>query len=360
MRLTRLDQKLMAGIVGFFLLPGLLGGGVLIALYRWGAFGDAFTLLVTVVVGLVTMMAYLGLIAHTVGQSLVRTVRQMQLGTELIGTVNPGHRLAIPTGDEFQLLAEEINRLADRLEAGGARGDTADAVPSSGGARARPLADDGAALDEMEQHTSPAERERALEDLSYTVLDTETTGFRAGRGDRIVSLACVRVRHGLVRPDECFDTLVNPGCPIPPGSTRIHGITDDMVAGASRIEEILPVLLRFARGTVLVGHEVWFDLRCLREATDSLLLPALTRSHPVLDTRSLSEVVHGSWGAHDLDTVAARLGVALNGRHSALGDAMATAEILARLLRLLRRRGIRSLGDSLEATRRLRRSPAGG
>jgi DNA polymerase III epsilon subunit family exonuclease len=345
MRLTRLDQKLVAGVVGLFLLPGLLGGGVLVALYQWGAFGEAFTLLVTVVVGLVAMMAYLGLIAHTVGQGLVRTVRQMQLGTELMATVNPAHRLEIPTGDEFQLLAEEINRLADRLELERARSSS------------RACAGDATALDEMERATSPAVRERALEDLDYTVLDTETTGLRADRGDRIVAIACVRVRRGVVRSDERFEALVNPERPIPPASTRIHGVTDDMVTGAPTIEGIFPRVADFARGTVLVGHEVWFDLRFLREATDRLALPPLSQSHPVLDTRALSEVVHGSWGDHDLDAVAARLGIPLIGRHSALGDALVTAEILARLLRLLDRRGIRSLGDSLEATRRIRRQP---
>ncbi len=126
MRWTRLDQKLMAGIVGLFLLPSVLGGGVLVVLYRWGAFQDTFTLLLTVVVGLATMMAYLGLIGHTVGRGLVRTVQQMQRETEVMATVNPAHRLEVPTGDEFQRLAQDINGLADRLQH--ALGDTDRAV----------------------------------------------------------------------------------------------------------------------------------------------------------------------------------------------------------------------------------------
>jgi DNA polymerase-3 subunit epsilon len=210
----------------------------------------------------------------------------------------------------------------------------------------------------MESHGAPTARERALADLTYTVLDTETTGLRPDRGDRIVAIACVRVRRGAVRADERFEALVNPQRPIPPASTRIHGITDAMVAGADTIERLLPEIVRFARGTVLVGHEVWFDLGFLREVTDRLGLPPLTRSHPVLDTRALSEVVHRAWGDHDLDAVATRLGIPLSGRHTAFGDALATAEVLARLLPLLPKRGIRSLGDSLEATRRIGRSPS--
>ena len=84
---------------------------------------------VTVVVGLAAMMGYLALIAHTIGHGLVRAIRQMQLGTELIATVNPGHRLEISTGDELQRLADEINHLADRLAT--ARQDGARAAVSA-------------------------------------------------------------------------------------------------------------------------------------------------------------------------------------------------------------------------------------
>jgi DNA polymerase-3 subunit epsilon len=76
--------------------------------------------------------------------------------------------------------------------------------------------------------------------------------------------------------------------------------------------------------------------------------------HPVLDTRMLSEIVHGPLEKHDLDSVCLRLGVASRGRHSALGDARAPAEILVRLVELLGRRGIRTLGDALQAMRHLR------
>ncbi len=492
MRPVRLDQKLVAGIVGLFLLPSVMAVGFLVALYRWGAFHDTFTLLITVVVGLATLMAYLGLISHAIGQNLVRAIRQIQFGTELIATVNPAHRLDIGTGDELQRLAEEINHLADRLAvarqdgvraaagaaadleverarlarvlealgegvlvvapegrvtlanraaqallgerlvgrgltevvAGAAsvlrtaddfragartaqrltiqgRGDRVlDAVVTpllEGAARLTGLAivfrdreTDGAnaedaeavarprgagfvsgvapgappdelpefydfsVLDDMDRHVSAADRPHSLDGLVCTVLDVETTGLDAARGDRIVSIACVRVRNGIVRPAEMLDVLVNPGRAIPPESVRIHGITDDMVADAPVLESVLPDVLRFAEGTVLVGHHVWFDLRFLRMATDQLGLPPLTDTHPVLDTRLLSEMVHGPLERHDLETICLRLGVAPRGRHSALGDALATAEILARLVGLLRRRGVETLGEALEAMRRLR------
>ena len=82
-------------------------------------------------------------------------------------------------------------------------------------------------------------------------------------------------------------------------------------------------------------------------------------SHPILDTLSLSRVVHGSAPEHTLDAVALRLGVVIQGRHSALGDALATAEVLVRLLGLLRKRGIVTLGQALDATRGARGRGAG-
>jgi len=104
---------------------------------------------------------------------------------------------------------------------------------------------------------------------------------------------------------------------------------------------------------------VAFDLHFLRQVTDGLGLPPLTRTHPVLDTRMLSEIVHGPLEKHDLDSVCLRLGVVSRGRHSALGDARATAEILVRLVDLLGRRGVRTLGDALDSMRHLRgRSPS--
>jgi DNA polymerase III epsilon subunit family exonuclease len=384
-RLTRLDRKLMAGIVGLFLLPSALVAGALIVLYRWGAFDDTFALLITVVVGLSTLMGYLALIAHTVGQSLVRAVREMQLGTELIATVNPAYRLAVTTGDELQLLAEEINHLADRLEAAPkSRGTAGEAtlardramdrsesighepVPWPAGAASGPrlwrpaspderlALDDFSRCDDADRGVTLIDRSLALDRLVYTVLDAETTGLAPSRGDRIVSIACVRIRNGAVRPSEVLDTLVNPGRSIPPESTRIHGITDGMVAGAPAIEAIVPDVLHFADGTVLAGHQVWFDLMFLREVTERIGAPPLTRSHPVLDTWLLSQFLHGPLGDHDLETVAVRLGVPPHGRHTARGDALMTAEILVRLLKILSKRGFGTLGEALDVMRRSR------
>jgi DNA polymerase-3 subunit epsilon len=224
----------------------------------------------------------------------------------------------------------------------------------AGPAPERPELYDFTLFEEMERHLPPDIRARRLDELTCVVLDTETTGLDPERGDRIVSLAAVRVRGGAVKRGEIFDALVNPGRPIPAPSVRFHGITDDRVAEAPPMAVVLPAFLRFAEDPVLVGHEVWFDLRCLALEAEGLGLPPLSATHAVLDTLALSEVVHGRLPGHGLEAIAARLGVVVRGRHSALGDALTTAEIYVRLVELLKRRGIVTLGQAVEAARRAR------
>ncbi|MGH7267511.1 MAG: exonuclease domain-containing protein, partial [Candidatus Rokuibacteriota bacterium] len=215
----------------------------------------------------------------------------------------------------------------------------------------RPDFFDFSLFEEMARHVLPDDREQPLENLRYVVLDLETTGLRPDDGDRVVSIAGVPVRGGAVKRGEAFDALVNPRRSIPASSVRFHGITDGMVADAPPLDVVLPAFLRFAEGAVLIGHQVWFDVRFLGIEAARLGLPPLTLAHPVLDTLVLSEIVHGLLAGHGLDEVAGRLGVVVHGRHSALGDAVATADVFVRLLPLLRRRGIVTLGQALDAAR---------
>ena len=219
---------------------------------------------------------------------------------------------------------------------------------------ARPEFYDFSLFEDMERNVPAARREHRLDELSFVVLDVETTGLRPEAGDRIVSLAGVRVRAGTVRAGEIFDALVCPDRPIPLASTRFHGITDAMAREAPAIGVVLPAFLRFAEGAVLVGHEVSFDVAFLDREMQPLGLPPLTAGHPLLDTRLLSQFVHGRGSEHTLEAVAERLGVKMIGRHSALGDALTTAEIFVRLLALLKSRGLVTLGATLDALRRSR------
>ncbi len=96
--------------------------------------------------------------------------------------------------------------------------------------------------------------DQLLSNISYTVLDTETTGLDPLE-DEIVSIAAVRIVNGRVLKNEIFSTLVDPKREIPEDSVKIHGIGPEMVKGQPFIENVLPLLHRFSENTVLVGHD---------------------------------------------------------------------------------------------------------
>ncbi|EKE45416.1 DNA polymerase III epsilon subunit family exonuclease [Oceaniovalibus guishaninsula JLT2003] len=192
--------------------------------------------------------------------------------------------------------------------------------------------------------------ETPLSELACVIFDTETTGLDTAR-DEIVQIGAVRVLNGTVVPGERFDMLVNPGRPIPPLSARVHGITDDMVRDAADVETALRRFHDFARDAVLVAHNAPFDLAFLRRREEGL---GLAFDNPVLDTVLLSAALFGQAETHTLDAIAERLNVRIDGsaRHTALGDAIATATVLLRLIPMLEAQNIRTFGDAVTAMRR--------
>jgi len=195
---------------------------------------------------------------------------------------------------------------------------------------------------------SLAWQDRRLSDLAYTVFDTETTGFEAAEGDEIVSLGAVRLVNGRLLRHETFDRLVDPRRSVPARSVAVHGITADMLRGQPTLDVVLPLFSRFAEDTVLVGHNVGFDMGFLRLKE---VQTGVSFTQPVLDTLLLDAALHPDHERHSLEALAARLGVAVVGRHTALGDAMVTGEVFVRLLPLLQERGFRTLGETLAAAR---------
>jgi DNA polymerase-3 subunit epsilon len=187
-----------------------------------------------------------------------------------------------------------------------------------------------------------------LDKLTFTVFDTETTGLDPSE-DEIVSIGAVRIVNGRLLRQESFDRLTDPGRPVDPAATAVHGITSDILQGQPSIDEVLPSFARFAQDTVLVGHNVAFDLRFL-ELKESQT--GVRFAQPVLDTLLLSAVVHPDEEDHSLEAMAIRLGVNVIGRHTALGDAILTGEIFVKQSRLLAAQGLRTLGDVREAARR--------
>ena len=182
--------------------------------------------------------------------------------------------------------------------------------------------------------------------LEFAVVDLETTGWSPEQA-AITEIGAVRVRAGarrgeFVRQGE-FASLVNPGTPVPPGIADLTGITDWMLAAAPRLGAVLPRLLDFATGCVLVAHNAPFDLGFLVAGCGDLGLawPGFT----VLDTVMLARHVMDPDEVPDckLGTLAGFFGARTTPNHRALADARATADVLSWLIRRLTHRGIRTL-----------------
>jgi len=195
----------------------------------------------------------------------------------------------------------------------------------------------------------PEVDQRPLSELSFTVFDTETTGLDPKGGDEIISIGAVRIVNNRLLQDENFDHLIDPRRSIPAKSTLIHGIRREMLDNKPTIEMVLPRFFQFAAGTILVAHNAAFDMRMLQlKETDT----GVVFTNPVLDTMLLSAVVQPGHKDHDMEKIAARLGISIVGRHTALGDAIATGEIFLKLIPLLEKQGISTLEQARAASRK--------
>jgi len=188
-----------------------------------------------------------------------------------------------------------------------------------------------------------------LVDLAYTVFDTETTGLDPSAGDEIIQIGAVRVVNCKLLRSESFEQLVDPQRSIPRASIPIHGIQPEMVVGQPTIDAVLPAFHAYAADTVLVAHNAAFDMRFLQLKED---VTGVRFDQPVLDTLLLSAVVHPNQESHKLEAIAERFEITVIGRHTALGDAIVTAEVFLTLIPLLAEKGIHTLGQAREAAQK--------
>ncbi len=192
---------------------------------------------------------------------------------------------------------------------------------------------------------------RPLRDITFCVVDLETTGGSATGGSMITEIGAVKVCGGEVLGE--FQTLVNPHAAIPPFIAVLTGITNSMVSSAPSIESALPSFLEFASGTVLVAHNAPFDVGFLRHFTSAqhLTWPGFE----VLDTAKLARRVITRDDAPNckLSSLAQLFNAGTTPNHRALSDARATVDVLHGLMERLGAVGVHTLEELQTFTSRV-------
>lgn len=163
--------------------------------------------------------------------------------------------------------------------------------------------------------------------MIYSVIDVETTGLSPLRGDRVLEIGIARLNEDG-RVLDVFDTLVNPERNV--SATHVHGITEEMVAGAPKFRDLLPLLSSIIDGTVLSAHNASFDLGFIREEfrRAGVKFPAVTPVCTLILARKyLKELSSRSLGA-----CRAYLDLPDTGAHNALADARSAAFLLKHMI----------------------------
>ncbi len=182
-----------------------------------------------------------------------------------------------------------------------------------------------------------------LREVTFVVVDLETTGGSPTGGDAITEIGAVKVRGGEVLGE--FGTLVDPGRGISPHITHLTGITTAMVTGAPRIESVLPAFLEFAHGAVLVAHNARFDLGFLKAAAAQTGTPWPKPASLCTVQLARRVLTRDEAPSVKLGELARLFRTETTPNHRALDDARATVEVLHGLIARVGNQGIHTLGD---------------
>jgi DNA polymerase III subunit epsilon len=198
--------------------------------------------------------------------------------------------------------------------------------------------------------------DRGLSEVTFVVIDLETSGASANTGSAITEIGAVKVCGGDVKGT--FQTLINPYTPLSPFIVELTGITDQMLAEAPSVETILPILFEFfgsPEEVVFVAHNAPFDLSFLKAA--SALHGYIWPDFRVLDTVKLARLVltRDDVANYQLGTLAQYFNTKVAPSHRALDDARATVDVLHGVIERLGTFDIFTINQLLGARKRPQR-----
>lgn len=178
--------------------------------------------------------------------------------------------------------------------------------------------------------------------LTYTVVDTETTGY-SPKYAKMVEIAAVKIYPDYqIDYNDTFSALINPEIEIPYNAYKIHKISNEMVQDKPLVHEVLPSFLSFASKSIIVGHNINFDMRFIEHeaACCSLKLPFPYS----IDTVKLAKKAVPGLPGYKLDNLIDYFNINISltesDRHRALFDAVNTAIVLTECFKILEKQGI--------------------
>lgn len=194
-----------------------------------------------------------------------------------------------------------------------------------------------------------------IENVKFIVFDTETTSLDTKEA-RLLSVSAVSCTYNKIEVSSALDCFVAWGDKMKPENIAIHGITKRQSASGLQPEEVIETFLDYIKGAVLVAHHIDFDVAMLNGVLQKYY-PGLKLKNFMLDTARLAirleqpRMNNAGINPKDytLDALLDRYGIEPLERHTALGDAYSTAELLIKLLPKLRKRGLKRLGDFLNS-----------
>lgn len=176
-------------------------------------------------------------------------------------------------------------------------------------------------------------------DTEYCVFDLETTGF-SPITEKITEIGMMKVKNGEII--DTFETFVNPEKTIPEDVVKVTHITDEMVKDAPTIDKIMPKVLEFMSGTVLVAHNADFDTSFMRHNCEVLGLPF---NYTYIDTLRLAKAIFPEYGRYNLGKIADNLGIKVDVAHRALDDVKTLVAVFNKMIERAQDRDAKTIDD---------------
>ena len=189
-----------------------------------------------------------------------------------------------------------------------------------------------------------------INNCSFVILDTETTGLEASKGDKIISLAALKIRNSLIQENEFLDELINPERDIPWESIKIHHITDEHVRGKPTLPELQSKINSFLKKSILIGHNIEFDKKFIYQDAANSDLSKRMKKITSIDTIYLTAALYPDLENYDLSYLCEHFNIRTNDqiRHSALGDCWITARLFLHLLNKAKEKNITTASGLLK------------